>query len=165
MKQVHIFMVAVVACFISAAAAPAQFSVPPPAPPVEFQISLGLDELLEPVALYPDPLLAQIVCAATVPAEIVLANRYVSGGGDANLLDRQAWDPSVKSLTRYPTVLKMMDENLAWTTDLGRAFLSQPADVMESIQHLRAQAQDFGNLKSTPQENVIAEDGIIEILP
>lgn len=165
MKQKRVFMPIVAACILGAAPAPAQFAVPPPAPPVEFQFSLGLDELVEPVALYPDPLLAQMLCAATVPAEIVLADRYVSGGGDSSLLDRQPWDASVKALARYPTVLKMMDDNLAWTTDLGQAFLNQPADVMESIQHTRAQAQDFGNLKSTPQQNVIADDGIIEVLP
>ncbi len=153
------------ACFTSTSQAPAQFAVPPPSPPIEYHFNLDLDELLERVALYPDPLLAQLLCAATVPAQIVLADRFVGGGGDPNLFEKQPWDDSVKALARYPTVLKMLDDNLAWTTDLGQAFLSQPADVMESIQHLRAQAQNFGNLKSTPQQKVISEDGIIEILP
>ena len=159
-------LTALVAAWIaSAARAPAQFAVPPPGPPVEFQFSIGLEELLGRVALYPDPLLAQILSAATVPAEIVLAERYVGGGGNPALIDQQPWDSSVKALARYPAVLKMLDDNLAWTTDLGQAFLNQPEFVMSSIQHLRAQAQDFGNLNSSPQETVIAEDGIIEILP
>jgi hypothetical protein len=96
---------------------------------------------------------------------VVLADRYVSGGNDVNQIDQQPWDASIKALARYPNVLKMMDDNLAWTTDLGRAFINQPADVMDSIQRLRAQAQALGNLQTTPQQQVIADDGDIEIVP
>jgi hypothetical protein len=110
-------------------------------------------------------LIAQILPAATLPSEIVLADRYVNGGGDPNLIDQQPWDPSVKALARYPTVLKWMDDNLAWATALGQAFLAQQQDVMDSIQRLRAQAQALGNLQSTPQENVIPDNGSIDILP
>ena len=99
-----------------------------------------LDQLLGPIALYPDPLIAQILPASTLPTQIVLADRYVSGGGDPNQIDQQPWDPSVQALARYPNVLKWMDDNLDWTTELGQAFLNQPQDVMDSIQRLRQSA-------------------------
>jgi hypothetical protein len=143
----------------------AQMPAPPPAPEVQLRSSTELDQMVGPIALYPDPLIAQILPAATLPSEIVQADRYVNGGGDPNLIDQQPWDPSVKGLARYPTVLKWMDDNLAWTTALGQAFLAQQQDVMTSIQRLRAQAQALGNLQSTPQENVVADAGSIEILP
>jgi hypothetical protein len=143
----------------------AQFPVPPPSPEAAPQSPPELDQLLGPIALYPDPLIAQILPAATLPAEVVLAYRYVSGGGDLNWIDQQPWDTSVKALARYPDVLKMMNDNLAWTTDLGQAFLSQPQDVMNSIQDLRAQAQDLGNLQSSQEEDVVDDDGTIDIVP
>ena len=143
----------------------AQMPVPPPAPGGQVLSSDELDQTLQPIALYPDPLIAQILPAATLPSEIVLADRYVSGGGDPNLIDQQPWDPSVQALARYPGVLKWMDDNLAWTTALGQAFLSQQQDVMDSIQRLRAQAQSLGNLQNTPQENIVVDNGDIEILP
>jgi hypothetical protein len=115
--------------------------------------------------LYPDPLIAEILPAATLPSQIVLADRYVSSGIDVNQIDQQPLDDSVKALARYPGVLKMMDDNLEWTTALGQAFASQPADVMDSIQRLRAQAQALGNLGSTPQQEVIPDDGDIDIVP
>lgn len=143
----------------------AQAPVPPPAPEVQPLSSAELDQLLGPIALYPDPLVAQILPAATLPSQVVMADRYVSGGGDPNLIDQQPWDPSVQALARYPTLLKWMDDNLAWTTELGQAFLYQPQDVMDSIQRLRAQAQALGNLQSNPQENVTDDNGMIDILP
>ena len=78
-----------------------------------------LDQLLGPIALYPDPLIAQILPASTLPTQIVLADRYVSGGGDPNQIDQQPWDASVQALARYPNVLKWMDDNLNWTTEAG----------------------------------------------
>jgi hypothetical protein len=155
----------VLAALSTGTSAWAQILTPPPAPEAQLRAPADLDQMLGPIALYPDPLIAQILPAATLPAQIVLADRYVNGGGDPNLIDQQAWDPSLKALARYPTVLKWMDDNLAWTTDVGQAFLYQQQDVMDSIQRLRAQAQALGNLPSTPQENVVAEDGSIEILP
>jgi hypothetical protein len=113
----------------------------------------------------PDPLIAQILPSATLPTEIVLADRYVNGGGDPNLIDQQPWDASIKALARYPSVLKMMDDNLAWTTDLGQVFLYQQQDMMNSVQRLRAQAQALGNLQTTPQEVVVTDGGAINILP
>jgi hypothetical protein len=125
----------------------------------------ALDQILKPIALYPDPLLAEVFTAATLPSQIVLADRYIVQGGDVNAAAQQPWDPSVQALVHYPTVLKWLDDNLAWTTDVGQAFLNQQQDVMVSIQRLRAQAQAEGNLKSTPQENVVADAGTVEIEP
>jgi hypothetical protein len=113
-----------------------------------------LDQLLGPIALYPDPLIAQILPGSTLPTQIVLADRYVSGGGDPNQIDQQPWDPSVQALARYPNVLKWMDDNLNWTTELGQAFLNQQQDVMDSIQRLRQSAYNLSNLQSTPQQQV-----------
>ena len=143
----------------------AQIPAPPPAPEAQLRSPADLDQMLGPIALYPDPLIAQILPAATLPSEIVQADRYVNGGAEPNLIDQQPWDPSIKALARYPTVLKWMDDNLAWATAVGQAFLYQQQDVMDSIQRLRAQAQALGNLQTTPQENVVADNGIIEIVP
>jgi hypothetical protein len=140
-------------------------SAPPPTPDVSLRSSAELDQLLGPIALYPDPLIGLILPAAGVPSQIVLADRYVSQGGDPNQISVQPWDPSVQGLAHYPTVLKWMDDNLDWTTELGVAFTSQQSDVMDSIQRLRSQAQALGNLQSTPQENVESDDGDIDIDP
>jgi hypothetical protein len=143
----------------------AQMAVPPPMPAYQPLADDQLDQLLGPIALYPDPLIAQILPASTFPAQIVLADRYVSGGGDPNQIDQQPWDASVQALARYPTVLKWMDDNLNWTTELGQAFLNQQQDVMDSIQRLRTSAYNLGNLQSTPQQQVINDGGYIEIVP
>jgi uncharacterized membrane protein YgcG len=124
-----------------------------------------LDRMLGPIALYPDPLIAEILSAATFPGQIVEADRYISGGGDANQIDQEPWDPSVQALCHYPNVLKWLDDNIAWTTQMGQAFAAQQVDVMASIQRLRAQAQSLGNLPSTAQETVADDDGDIEIEP
>src|SRR5580698_3466763 len=155
------FIILVTAAF--AATAPAQNTqsvLPAIAADAGGQFSSAqLDDLLKPVALYPDPLLAQIFAAATLPSEIVLADRYVNQGGDITQADQQPWDPSVQALVHYPTVLKWLDDNLPWTTEVGQAFASQQQDVMDSIQRLRAEAQAEGNLQSTPQENVVSDGG------
>jgi hypothetical protein len=143
----------------------AQIAVPPPMPAYQPLSQAQLDDLLGPIALYPDPLMAQILPASTFPTDIVLADRYVSGGGDPGQIDQQPWDASVQALARYPNVLKWMDENLAWTTELGQAFLNQQQDVMDSIQRLRQSAYNLGNLQSTPQQQVINDGGYIEIVP
>ena len=143
----------------------AQLAVPPATPEYEPLASDQLDQLLGPIALYPDPLIAQILPASTLPSQIVLADRYVSGGGDTNQIDQQPWDPSIQALARYPNVLKYMDDNLNWTTDLGQAFLNQQQDVMDSIQRLRTTAKNLGNLQSTPQQQVVMDGSDIEILP
>jgi hypothetical protein len=156
---------AVLLCGLNAMPVSAQPAVPPPMPAYQPLSDQQLDQLLGPIALYPDPLLAIILPAATLPTQIVLADRYVSGGGDPNLIGQQPWDGSVQALARYPAVLKYLDDNLAWTTEVGEAFLNQQQEVMESIQRLRLSAQNFGNLESTPQQQVVDEDGCVEILP
>ena len=142
---------------------------PPPAPPPQSapqQLSQeDLNRLLAPIALYPDALVALILPASTVPSDLVLAARYVSSNGDPAQVGNQPWDDSVKSLVRYPEVLKWMDQNLEWATTVGEAFLDQPADVMNSIQRLRAEAIAAGNLTDTPQQHVVKEKSCVRIVP
>lgn len=152
-------------CGLAGLPVAAQEPVPPPAPAYQPLSPDQLDQLLGPIALYPDPLISEILPAATLPTQIVMADRYLSNGGDANAADQQPWDPSVQALTRYPTVLQWMDTNLDWTAEVGQAFLNQQQDVMDSIQRLRTQASNLGNLQSTPQQQVVNDDGDIEILP
>jgi hypothetical protein len=110
-------------------------------------------------------LIAEILPASSLPTQIVIADRYVSGGGDPGQIEQQPWDASVQALAHYPNVLSWMDQNLNWTTELGQAFLNQQQDVMDSIQRLRASAQNLGNLQPTPQQQVVDDNGTIEILP
>jgi hypothetical protein len=124
-----------------------------------------LDQLLGPVALYPDPLVAMILPASTVPSDLALAANYLAANGAADGIDGQPWDPSVKALARYPDVVKWMHENLEWTQALGAAFAQQPGDVMQSIQQLRSQARAAGTLVSTPQQQVVMEGDNIRIVP
>jgi uncharacterized membrane protein YgcG len=122
-----------------------------------------LDELMAPIALYPDALLAQVLMASTYPLEVVEAARWSKanpGVKDKALEDamqKQDWDPAVKSLTAVPQVLTMMNEKLDWTQKLGDAFLAQQADIMKTTQALRAKAQAAGNLKSSPEQTVKTE--------
>jgi len=132
-----------------------------------------LDQLLAPIALYPDPLLAQILMAATYPLEVVKADRWLQNPSHANLrgdqlagaIEAEAWDPSVKSLVPFPHILRMMDEQLDWTEQLGNAVLAQQADVMDSIQGLRNQAAAAGTLWSNAQQRVTTEGQGIVIEP
>jgi len=109
--------------------------------------------------------LAQILPAATYPTEIEDAQAWLNSGGNLSDIDEQPWDESVKAIVRYPSILKMMAENIDWTANLGDAFLNQPDDVTSSIQRLRQQASDAGNLMSTNEQSVMTEDGYIEIIP
>jgi hypothetical protein len=124
-----------------------------------------LAQLLAPVALYPDALIAMMLPASTVPSDIVLARRYLDAGNSPDLSDNQPWDDSVKSLTRYPDVLVWMDDNLDWTSAVGEAFVEQPVDVMNAIQSLREQARAAGNLKDTPEQKVVVVEEVIRIVP
>jgi hypothetical protein len=124
-----------------------------------------LDQLVAPIALYPDPLVALILPAATVPTDITLAANYLAVTGDPAGIDAQPWDPSVKGLARYPDVVKWMNDNLAWTETLGAAFLQQPTDIMKSIQQLRAEALAAGTLVNTLQQQVDVEGDDIRIIP
>jgi uncharacterized membrane protein YgcG len=119
-----------------------------------------LEQLLAPIALYPDSLLAQVLMASTYPLEIVQAARWlkanpkVTGKALEEAMQKQRWDPSVKSLTAMPQVLEMMDARIDWTQKVGDAFLAQQAQVMQTVQALRAKASAAGNLKSTPEQQV-----------
>lgn len=124
-----------------------------------------LDNLLAPIALYPDPLLAQVLPAATFPDQVDEAARFCRGGANPGDVDTQPWDVSVKAVAHYPTVLYMMADNLDWTTALGQAYVNQSGDVMASVQRLRQEARDVGNLETTPQQDVEVDDGDIEIWP
>jgi hypothetical protein len=132
-----------------------------------------LDRLVAPIALDPDPLVAQILMAATYPLEIVEADRWLQDPAHAQLqgaalttaLQQEPWDPSVKSLVPFSQLLRMMDKNLDWTEQLGDAFLAQQADVMDALQRLRQRALAAGSLASTPQQTVSTEDQEIVIEP
>jgi len=124
-----------------------------------------LDDMLAPIALYPDPLLAQMLPAATFIDQIDEAARYIGQYGNSAPVDDMPWDVSVRAVAHYPSVLLMMDQKYDWTASLGQAFVNQEDDVMDSIQRLRAQALAEGNLVSTPEQQVIDEGGIISIVP
>ena len=144
-------------------AAGAPETVPPPAadkPPLKQE---ELDQILAPLALYPDSLLSQIFMASTYPIEVVEADRFAKANpdlkGDAltKQLEAKPWDASVKSLVNFPQVLAMMSEHLAETVKLGDAFIGQQKQVMDTVQALRAKAQSTGNLKTTPEQVVKVE--------
>ena len=124
-----------------------------------------LDELFSPIALYPDPLLAQVVPAATFVDQLEQAQRVLNGGSDDNLISQQDWDVSVKSVAHYPQVLKMMVDKHDWTTAVGQAYVNQSTDVGKSIQRLRAEAKAAGSLVTTPQQQVVVEGNTIKIVP
>ncbi len=130
-----------------------------------------LTQMVAPIALYPDSLVAQILMASTYPLEVVQAERWVTQNpnlkGDKldEALKGKDWDVSVKSLCHFPDVLSAMSQNLDQTSKLGDAFLSQQKDVMDTIQELRAKAQAEGNLKTTEQQKVIVEQKYIVIEP
>ena len=128
-----------------------------------------LDQILAPIALYPDSLLAQIFMASTYPLEVVQADRWakqntsLKGNTLTAALEKQPWDPSVKSLVNFPQVLTMMSEKLDWTQKLGDAFLAQQKEVMATVQTLRKKAVEAGNLKTTSEQQVIVEKETIII--
>jgi hypothetical protein len=156
----------------AAAAPPAS---PAATPPAQLLTQGQLNQLVAPVALYPDPLLAQILMASTYPLEVVEAARWVGAPankglrGDTltNAMQAQNWDPSVKALAPFPRVLENMSDQLQWTEQLGNAFLAQQADVMAAVQSLRHQAMAAGNLKQTPQCHCVIQTSgeTLSILP
>ncbi|MEJ0015851.1 MAG: DUF3300 domain-containing protein [Acetobacteraceae bacterium] len=158
--------------------------VPPPvhaqqAPPAQVQSAAPvytqavLEQILAPIALYPDDLLTQVLIAATYPLEVVMASRWLDQPGNKALkgdpllkaLAAQDWDASVKSLVPLPSVLRTMSDRLDWTQQLGDAFLAQQADVLAAVQVLRGRAQKAGTLKSTPQQTVTQDAAAIVIQP
>src|ERR1035437_4249541 len=134
------------------------------APPYAQQTPEQLQRLVAPIALYPDSLVAQVLAASTFPEEVVEADRWVQANPDlkgealGKAVDQQPWDPSVKALAAFPSVLGNMDKNLSWTSTLGDAYYNQQQDVMDAVQVMRHKARQAGALKSTPQE-VVRDDG------
>src|SRR5215469_316241 len=132
-------------------------SAPAPQSPEQIQA------LVAPIALYPDALVAQVLSAATFPDQVALAQNWLvehknlTGNALMQEVDKQSWDPSVKALAAFPTVLDNMAKNLAWTSQLGEVYHFQPKDVMGAIQTLRAKAKAAGNLKSSQQITVVEQ--------
>jgi len=130
-----------------------------------------LQQLVAPIALYPDALVAQILAASTYPTQIVEADRWMQGHSNlkgeelAKEADKQDWDPSVKAVAQFPSVLENMDKNLSWTSSLGEAYINQPQDVTDAVQTLRQQARNAGHLNTTEQENVTTQGKTIIIEP
>ena len=143
----------------------------PEQPPSAHLTPQQLQELVAPIALYPDALVSQILAASAYPTQIVEADRFLQDNpnlkgkelGDA--VDQQDWDPAVKALTQFSSVLSNMDKDLGWTSELGDANYNQPQDLMDAIQYMRRQAQQAGNLKSTPQQTVTSQGNTVVIEP
>lgn len=141
------------------------------APPYVQQTPEQLQQLVAPIALYPDSLVAQILAASTFPEQVVEADRWVQAHPDlkgealGQAVDQQPWDPSVKALTAFPSVLGNMDKNLSWTSSLGDAYYNQQQDVMDAVQVMRQRAQQAGALKSTQQQTVTTDGSTIIIEP
>src|ERR1017187_8206932 len=128
-----------------------------------------LDQMLAPIALYPDSLLSQILMAATYPLEVVEAARWsranpaLNGDAAVQAVESRNWDPSIKSLVAFPQVLQTLDQKIEWTERLGDAFLAQQSQVMDTIQRLRQKALEAGNLNSNPEVSVSQSDSGIEV--
>ena len=119
-----------------------------------------LDSSAAPIALYPDPLLAQVLAASTYPLEVIQLQQWLGQHkdlkGDALVaaVQKEDWDPSIQAMAALPDAVKQLAENVKWTTDLGNAFLAQQSDVMDAVQRMRTKAKNAGNLKSTEQQKV-----------
>jgi len=162
------FVMAALAMPIALAGAPLPLSAQEQQPPQQSQQSpqqqpltqQEIEQLVAPIALYPDALLAQVLTASTYPLEVAMAARWseknsgLKGPVLEDAMQNQPWDPSVKGLASVPQVLAMMDDKLDWTQQLGEAFLAQPDDVQNAIQALRAKAEAAGNLKSSKEQRV-----------
>ncbi len=143
----------------------------PQGPAYQMETPEQLQQLVAPIALYSDSLVAQILSAATFPEQVVEADRWVQAHSDlkgdalAQAVDQMQWDPSVKALAAFPSVLGNMDKNLSWTSTLGDAYYNQQQDVMDAVQVMRQKAQSSGNLKTTPQQTVTTQGQTIIIQP
>jgi hypothetical protein len=141
------------------------------APPYTQQTPEQIQQLVAPIALYPDSLVAQILAASTFPEQVVEADRWVQAHPDlkddalGHAVDQESWDPSVKALAAFPSVLGNMDKNLSWTSSLGDAYYNQQQDVMDAVQVMRQRAQQAGNLKTTPQQTVTTQGSTVVIEP
>jgi hypothetical protein len=130
-----------------------------------------VQQLVAPIALYPDELVAQILAASTYPTEVVEADRWMQAHPDlkgkqmGDEVNKKPWDPSVKALVQFPSVLANMDKNLSWTSSVGDAYVNLQQQVMDAVQVLRQRAQQAGNLKSTPQQTVTTQGQTIVVEP
>src|SRR5262245_22803471 len=173
-KLIHSVIAIVGVALISSSPLVAQTSAPPPAQSQEMTTTTSdqptttlapqeLDSLVAPIALYPDPLLAQTLAASTYPLEVIQLqqwmnnNKNLQGKALADAVAKQPWDPSIQGLVAYPDVVTRMADNVQWTSDLGNAFLAQQSDVMDAVQRMRAKAQGTGNLKTSAQSVVQTE--------
>jgi hypothetical protein len=159
-----VYALPVVTCQVQASASPhsqqQQSTNAAPGAPAPKIPNEQLDSLVAPIALYPDPLLAQILVASTYPLEVIQLQQWLGrnkGLKDQALVaavEKQNWDPSIQALAPLPDVVKILSENIKWTTELGDAFLAQQNDTMDAVQRLRAKAKNNGQLKSTEQQKV-----------
>ncbi|MGD1082918.1 MAG: DUF3300 domain-containing protein, partial [Candidatus Sulfotelmatobacter sp.] len=142
------------------AAAPTQQSAAPAEQSAAKLPPDQLDSLVAPIALYPDPLLTQTLVASTYPLEVIQLKQWLDQHKDlkdkalANAVQKQDWDASIQAMAGLPDVVKLLADNIKWTTDLGNAFLAQQNDVMDAVQRMRKKAKDAGNLKSSEQQKV-----------
>ncbi len=150
----------------------AQLSYAPQGAPAQAMSPDQLEQLVAPIALYPDALVAQILAGATYPAQVAAADQWLRSAGFAGpdqvaaaVNAQTAWDPSIKALTAYPQVIDMLAGNLQWTTALGNAYYNQPQDVLQTVQVMRARAQQAGTLTNTAQMQVVQNQGYIALQP
>jgi len=175
LSLIHIFTVAVTPFWAQEPVESPSQPAPAQQAPQQMLSPEQLDNLVAPIALYPDPLLGQVMAASTYPLEIVEAQQWLQANGNlrgTQLTDaarQQSWDASVQALVAFPETLTKLNQNVQWTTQLGNAFLAQPADVMGAVQRLRARAEANGRLSSDRRENVTTntQDGqqAIQIQP
>jgi len=167
MKTYSLFLILSLSCAVSglgqtpSAAPPAATPAPPPASPPK-RSAADLEKLVAPIALYPDPLIATLLPASVYPLEIVQAARFVADTNNLAKLDEQPWDDSVKAVARVPDAIKKLNEDIAWTIELGDAFLAQDKEVMDAIQSMRGKAQKAGTLQTTPQQIVTVTNMVVE---
>ena len=142
---------------VQPATTPTESAPPQPTPVPAAKPLTDLESLVAPIALYPDQLLAELLVASTYPLEVVQAARWLETKPDLATLSSKDWDASIMRLTAVPQVVKMMNDHLDWTTQLGDTFLAKPSEVMDAIQKLRKRATDSGFLKDTPEQKVTAK--------
>ena len=166
-----IFKLLILGCVALATFVPGFVAAADQAAPAAAQTPEQLEQLVAPIALYPDQLVAQILAASTFPAQIVEANRWMQahpnlkGQALAEAVNKQPWDSSVKALTQFPSVLANMNKNLSWTSSLGEAYVENQQSVIQAVQTMRQRAEAAGNLQSTPQQTVQTEGPNIVIQP
>ena len=145
---------------------PAAPSATPPAPAAKILPAEQLDTLVAPIALYPDPLLSQTLVASTYPLEVIQLHQWLQQHKDlkdaalADAVQKEDWDPSIQAMAPLGDVVKLLAENIEWTTELGNAFLAQQGDVMDAVQRMRKKAKDSGKLKSSEQQ--VVETKVVE---